>query len=161
MHPSMKIVCCLLFTCLLAVPVNADFDAVGAAKGLIGQLDPINIALGPLIDDAISKGNYALAQRLDQLRAIIQEALFNLNEIAQARIKQVDQAAMNRITQLQTVANQQIGMLNYIASGPITQIDNATEARIKQLGDTAGNLVEALPIPISALVDVPPTGFAV
>jgi len=160
MRPALRLLCCLLIGSLLSGPSNAQFDPIGAAKGLIGQLNPVNLALGPLIDDAISKGNYALAQRLDQLQSIIQEALFNLNEIAEGRIKQVDQAAMNRITQMQTVANQQSGMLNDIISGRIKDIDTATEARIKQLGDTAGNLVEALPIPISALVDVPPTGFA-
>jgi len=119
------------------------------------------LALGPLVDDAISKANYALAAQLEHLRAIINEALYNLDQIANQRIAQIDDAAKNRIAQLQTVANQQMGMLNDIVSGRITQIDSATEARIKQLGDTAGALVESLPIPVAAMIDVPPTGFSV
>lgn len=72
----------LMFWTLLS---HGTAQGADKAVSLVNQLNPINIALGPLIDDAISDGNEALAQRLEQLRKIIQETLFNRNKIIQDR----------------------------------------------------------------------------
>jgi len=139
---------------------QADIDVSGQAQGLVGQLNPVNLALGPLVDDAISKGNVALAQRLEQLRAIIQEALFTLDQIATKQITKVNADAEARIQQLQDDVNQNQLLFHSILDGTINKINDATYQRILQTGDTTGNLIQSLPIPASPVPDVPPTGFA-
>jgi hypothetical protein len=139
---------------------QADLDLSGPARGLVGQLNPVNVALGPVVDDAISKGNVALAQRLEQLRAIIQEALFTLDQIATKQVTKVNADTDGRIKELQDYANQNQLLFQSIINGTITQVDDATYKRILQAGDTTGNLIQSLPIPADPLPDVPPTGFA-
>lgn len=155
-----RLLCIVLLVAQLT-PARADIDPIGQAKGLIGQLNPVNLALGPLVDDAISKGNAALAERLEQLRAIIQEALFTLDQIATKQVTKLNADAEARIKQLQDDVNQNQLLFKSILDGTITQINDAAYKRILQAGDTAGNLIQSLPIPASPLPDVPSTGFSI
>jgi hypothetical protein len=153
----------LLVLTILINPIEARAsvlsDAAAQAQNLIGELNPINLALGPLINDAIARGDDALRQRLEQLHAIIQEALFTLNQIAQQRIEQVNQDVIARLQQLQQITNQSIEQLNALAQGRITQIDSSLQARITQMGDATANVIASLPIPIEPLLNVGPTGI--
>jgi hypothetical protein len=156
-----RILACLLLLGGTVSTIHADLDVAQQASALIGTLNPVNLALGPLVDNAISSGNFALAQRLEQLRAIIQESLYTLDQIAQKRITQVNADAEGRIKQLQDAVNQNQLLFNSILSKNIEKVDDVSYKRIQQLGDTTGNLIQALPIPASPLPDVPGTGFAV
>lgn len=157
-------ICTLLCVALLLVQMpaaRADIDLSETAKALVGQLNPVNMALGPLVDDAISKGNAALAQRLEQLRAVIQEALFTLDQIATKQVTKMNADTEARIRQLQDDVNQNQLLFQSILNGTISQVDDAAYKRILQAGDTTGNLIQSLPVPANPLPDVPPTGFAI
>src|SRR5580700_11670752 len=144
-----RILACLLLLGGTVSTIHADLDVAQQASALIGTLNPVNLALGPLVDNAISSGNFALAQRLEQLRAIIQESLYTLDQIAQKRITQVNADAEGRIKQLQDAVNQNQLLFNSILSKNIEKVDDVSYKRIQQLGDTTGNLIQALPIPAS------------
>jgi hypothetical protein len=69
---AIRIVLCFALLVTSEHSARAGVDLSESAKGLLGQLNPVNLALGPLVDDAVAKGNVAVAQRLEQLRATIQ-----------------------------------------------------------------------------------------
>jgi len=66
-------------------------NPIDDAKNLIGLLNPLSLALGPLIDKAAAAGDSVLQQRLEQLNGIIQLSLFTLNQIVQQRVEDIDQ----------------------------------------------------------------------
>lgn len=139
---------------------NVVSDAASQAQNLIGQLNPINLALGPLIDDAVSDGNAALAQRLEQLRNIIEEVLFNLNKIITDATTTLNSDAAARLDQLNKDVSSNLQLFQSIASGQTEKLNDAAEQRIQQFGNTTANLVAALPIPSQPLPNVPNMGFS-
>jgi hypothetical protein len=159
---AQKIIGLVLILCLVIPRVYASPspDVAGEARNLFNQLSPMNALLGPLVDNAISSGNDALAERLEQLRNIIQEALFNLNKIITDATIRVNSDAEGRLNQLSQKVNENLQLLNSIVSGQVSAIDQATEMRIDQIKDATDQLVEALPIPVQPLPNVPRTGFA-
>jgi len=152
----------LLLMCVGPRPVGSEPhpDAGGDAKALVNQLSPINLALGPLIDRAVSDGNDALAQRLEQLRSIIQEALFTLNKIITDATMNVNSDAAGRLEDLNGYVQDNLATFNGIAQGTVDALDESAKSRIDQLGDKAGNLVLALPIPGQPLPNVPDKGYS-
>ena len=149
---------CLLLTIGVG-PSRADGNPLADAKSLVSQLNPINLALGPLIDQAVSDGNAALAQRLEQLRNIIEEALFNLNKIITDATITLNSDAEARLDQLNKDVSSNLQLFQAIAAGQTDQLNDAAEQRIQQFGNTTANLVAALPIPSQPLPNVPSTGF--
>lgn len=152
----------LLLVCVGPRPVGSEPhpDVAGDAKALVNQLSPINLALGPLIDRAVSDGNDALAQRLEQLRSIIQEALFTLNKIITDATINVNSDAAARLEDLNGYVQDNLATFNGIAQGTVDALNESAKSRIDQLGDKAGNLVLALPIPGQPLPNVPDKGYS-
>lgn len=150
----------LLFLLVAPSSSNSAPDAGSEARGLFNQLNPINALLGPLVDNAIASGNDALAQRLEQLRNIIQEALYNLNKIITDSTIRINSDAEGRLNQLNRQVGDNLELLNSIASGQVEVINDDMESRINQIKDATNQLVEALPIPAQPLPNVPPTGFS-
>jgi hypothetical protein len=154
------LVSCVLVAALLSPPsttlvwAQSGADVTKEASNLYNTLNPINIALGPLIDRAASDADSVLQARLEQLHGIIQEALYTLDQIAKTRIEQINQDTKERLDQLQAATSQAIQQLNDLAGDRITQIDDSLQARIDQLGNAAGNLVASLPIPIEPILNV-------
>jgi hypothetical protein len=159
------LVSCVLVAALLAPPsatlawAQSGADVTKEASNLYNTLNPINIALGPLIDRAASDADSVLQARLEQLHGIIQEALYTLDQIAKTRIEQINQDTKDRLNQLQAATSQAIQQLNDLAADRITQIDDSMQARIDQLGNAAGNLVASLPIPIEPILNVGTQGI--
>ena len=141
-------------------PAGADGNALDQAKSLVRSLNPINLALGPLIDQAVSDGNSALAQRLEQLRSIIQEALFNLNKIIMDATTTLNSDTAARLDQLNNAVSSNLQLFQAIASGQTDALNTDAEQRIQQFGNTTANLVAALPVPSQPLPNVPNTGFS-
>jgi hypothetical protein len=141
-------------------PQHAAADAGSDARAILNQLNPINLALGPLIDHAISSSNDALAQRLEQLRGIIQETLFNVNKIVNDATINANSDAAGRLAELNRYVQNNLATFNGVVNGSIDALDQSTKARIDQLGDRAGNLVLALPIPAQPLPNVPGEGYS-
>jgi hypothetical protein len=152
--------CIFLLLTIAGRPAGADGNPLAQAQGLVGSLNPINLALGPLIDQAISDGNTALAQRLEQLRSIIQEALFNLNKIIKDATITLNSDAEARLEQLNRDVSSNLQLFQAIAAGQTDMLNDAAEQRIQQFGNTTANLVAALPIPSQPLPNVPATGFS-
>src|SRR5882724_8394644 len=75
--------------CLAAGPSPEQIAA--EATQVIGKYNALGLAATPLIDHAIDKGNDALEQRLEQLNAIIQSAIFNLNQVLKERMQDADE----------------------------------------------------------------------
>lgn len=164
--PLVRNLCVLLLVASLTLSPPTSQADVGTdiktqATSLYNTLNPINIALGPLIDRAAQDGDAVLQQRLEQLHGILQEALSTLDEIAKKRIEQLNQDVKNRLDQLQAATGQAIDQLNALAEGRISQIDDALEARIDQLGSAAGNVVASLPIPIEPIMNVGTRGITI
>jgi hypothetical protein len=149
----------LLLICVSPQPAVGD---VGKdAQALAGQLNPINVALGPLIDRAISDGNDALAQRLEQLRSIIQEALFNVNKIISDATININSDAAGRLADLNGYVQVNLATFKGIADGSIDALNENAKQRIDQLSNNAANLVMALPIPAQPLPNVPNNGYSI
>jgi hypothetical protein len=152
------------FLTLLLICVSPRFavaDVGKDARALEDQLNPINVALGPLIDRAISDGNDALAQRLEQFRSIIQEALFNVNKIISDATININSDAAGRLAQLNGYVQSNLETFKGIANGSIDALNKDTRQRIEQLSNNAANLVLALPIPAQPLPNVPNNGYSV
>jgi hypothetical protein len=143
-----------------ARPADASPDPAKEAQALFNQLNPINDSLGPLVDNAIASGNQALAQRLEQLRNIIEEALYNLNNIITDSTIRINADAEGRINQLSAKVTDNLQLLDAIAHGQVTDINADAENRINQIRDATNGLVEALPIPAQPLPNVPSNGFS-
>jgi hypothetical protein len=112
--PIKKIVACIFITLLCLISPTASADVADDAKGLIAQLNPINLALGPLIDRAAADGNAVLQQRLEQLNGIIQLALFSLNQIATQRMNDLDAKTRQQIAELNRYVSTNLLQFNYI-----------------------------------------------
>jgi hypothetical protein len=126
------------------------------AQNMINTLNPINEALGPLIDSA----NSDLRDRLEQLRGIIGEALTNLNAIIKDSTIRLNSDGEQRLNQLNSHLRDNLDLLNGIASHRITQIDKAAQARIDQLETATDQLAESLPIGMQPLPKAPAHGYA-
>jgi hypothetical protein len=114
-RPSRKLVLvCLVVALLCTNPPTTSADAIDDAKGLVGQLNPISLALGPLIDRAAADGNAVLQQRLEQLNGIIQLALYSLNQIATQRMNDLDAKARQQISELNKYVSTNLLQFNYI-----------------------------------------------
>jgi hypothetical protein len=140
-------------------PVQAQTTVVQEATNLFNTLNPINIALGPLIDRAVADGDSALQARLEQLHGIIQEALYTLDQIAKTRIEQINQDTKDRLNQLQGAISQTLSQLNELVGDRIATINDDLQARIDQLGAAAGNLIASLPIPVEPVLNVGSQGI--
>lgn len=115
LRPSRKkLVACIIIALLCSNTPAASADVIDDAKGLIAQLNPINVALGPLIDRAAADGNAVLQQRLEQLNGIIQLALYSLNQIATQRINDIDAKARQQIIDLNKYVSTNLLQFNYI-----------------------------------------------
>ena len=151
----------LLVLLLICMPPQRAVADVGSdAHALADQLNPINVALGPLIDHAISSGNDALAQRLEQLRSIIQEALFNVNKIISDATINLNSDAAGRLAELNRYVQDNLATFKGIADGSIDALNQDAKQRIDQLSNNAANLVLALPIPAQPLPNVPSDGYS-
>jgi hypothetical protein len=148
----------LLLVCVS--PLNAAVDVAKEARSIQDELNPVNQALGPLIDRAISDGNDALAQRLEQLRGIIQEALSSVNKIVTDATININSDAEGRLSQLNMYLQNNLDTFKGIADGSIDALNKDAADRIDQLSNNIGNLVEALPIPTQPLPNVPRMGYS-
>jgi hypothetical protein len=143
---------CIVIPCPNA---NAQ-DFRTEAQNMINTLNPINEALGPLIDSA----NNDLRDRLEQLRGIIGEALTNLNAIIKDSTIRLNSDGEQRLNQLNGHLRDSLDLLNGIASHRITQIDQAAQARIDQLEIATDQFAESLPISMQPLPKAPAHGYA-
>jgi hypothetical protein len=141
-------------------PLRAAADVGKDAQNIANELNPLNQALGPLIDRAISDGNDALAQRLEQLRSIIQEALLTVNKIISDATININSDAEGRLEQLNRYLGDNLDTFKGIADGSVDALNKHAADRIDQLSNNIGNVVEALPIPAQPLPNVPRTGFS-
>jgi hypothetical protein len=144
----------MLCIALNGVPVFPATTPADTARDLIKMLNPVSLALTPLIDDAIAKADSKLQQRLLQLQAIITEALQQLNDIAEQRIVQVDKDASNRLEQLKTEVYNSQAMFNSIVARNIRTADDIAAKRVLDLQDKVGNLIAGLPIPIEPHINI-------
>jgi hypothetical protein len=142
-------------------PLYAQGDVIQQAQTIVNNLNPINQALGPLIDRAVADGNDALAARLQQLQSIIQEALASLDAILDKRISQLDDVAKNRIAQLTDATNSALAQLNALVDGTVNGLDAALAQRIDQLQGAVGNTVASLPLPTEPIITVGPQGITI
>lgn len=126
------------------------------AQNMINTLNPINEALGPLIDSA----NNDVRDRLEQLRGIIGEALTNLNAIIKDSTIRLNADGEKRLSQLNDHLRDNLDLLNGIASGRIKQIDKAAQDRIDQLETATDQFAESLPIAMQPLPKAPAHGYS-
>lgn len=159
-HRTAVAVWLVIFHLATAFPARAD--PIEDAAAIVSQLSPIGPAIGPLIDRAIAKGDKALADRLQQLHTIIQEALATADAIAQRRIGDVDERLSARLTQLRVTVDQSLVQLQRLIRGDIEVADTALQARIAQLQADVGNVVAAVDfVAVDPLVSVGPNGLSV
>jgi hypothetical protein len=135
---------------------HAQMDYRTEAQNMINTLNPINQALGPLIDSA----NNDMRDRLEQLRGIIGEALTNLHAILKDTTIRVNADGEARLKQFNDHLRDNLDLLNKIASGQITVLDAAAKARIDQFEVATDQFTESLPIDMQPLPKVPGHGFA-
>lgn len=139
------------------VPLTAKAqDFRQEAQNTINTLNPVNRALGPLIDQA----NNDARDRLEQLRGIIGEAITNLNQLIKDRTIQLNADGEARLKQVNDLVAHNLDLFNGIVSGRITQINDAAEARINQIETATDQFAEALPISMQPLPKAPAHGFA-
>jgi hypothetical protein len=147
----------VVFPCSAAGP--APDEIASAATKAIGTLSPLSIALGPLISQAIDKGNEALQQRLDQLNGIIQSALFNLNQILKENLQDADEKVRRQRMEAIREADRLAQQIKNVINVSIDQLDESLKNNIASFNDGLGNIVAALPIPTVPLVNVRPPGL--
>jgi hypothetical protein len=70
-----------------------------------------------------------MAQRLEQLRSIIQEALFSLNKIITDATTTVNSDAAARLDQLNKDVSSNLQLFQAIADGQTDKLNDATEQR--------------------------------
>jgi len=152
-----KILAVVVLLCLI-IPSSAAHaqDYKTEAQNMVNLLNPVNDALGPLIDQA----NNDMRDRLEQLRGIIGEALTNLNQIIKDRTIQLNSDGEARLNQLNSHLRDSLDLLNGITSHRITQIDKAAQDRIDQLEKATDQFAESLPIGMQPLPKSPAHGFA-
>lgn len=148
---------------LLCFPISPALGGtVEDAQSIISQLSPINLALGPLIDRAISKGDDALAKRLRQFQEIIQETLATADAIAGRRISDLDSRAQNRLGDVRNTVSDSIGQFRDVVDGRVTIVDERVQQRIRQVQTELGGTVEAINwLAVDPVVDIGPEGISV
>jgi hypothetical protein len=108
----------IIIACVLLVlsPINlrASQNPIDDAKSLAQQLNPISLALGPLIDQAAAQADGVLQRRLEQLNGVIQLALYSLNQIATQKIDSVDAATRQQIIDVNGYVSTNLLRFNYI-----------------------------------------------
>lgn len=143
---------CVVIHCSVANALDFRTDA----QNTINTLNPVNQALGPLIDQA----NNDARDRLEQLRAIIGEAITNLNQLIKDRTIQLNSDGEARLKQVNDLVANNLDLFHGIVAGTITQINDAAEARIGQIETATDQFAEALPISMQPLPKSPAHGFA-
>ncbi len=161
-RPLTSVGVALVLLALLIGPPNAAAGTFDDAQDVINQLNPINLALGPLIDRAIARGDEALARRLQQLQEIIQQALATADAILARRIADVDGRAQNRLSQLAKTIDDSIGQLNGVINDTIPILDERVQQRIRQMQTDFGQLIEAINwLNIDPVVNLGPEGMSI
>jgi hypothetical protein len=149
---AVVVLLCIVIACSSA----SAQDYKTEAQNMINTLNPVNEALGPLIDSA----NNDLRDRLEQLRGIIGEALVNLNAIVKDSTIRLNADGEARLNQLNNHLRENLDLLNGIESHRITQIDQAAQARIDQFETATDQFAESLPIGMQPLPKAPAHGYA-
>ncbi len=76
---------------LFVPPPSYSQDLFSLAAGALAKYGPLAILAGGLLDHAIGKADAALAERLRQVQAIIDAAIFNLNQALKERVQDLDE----------------------------------------------------------------------
>jgi hypothetical protein len=147
---------------ILALPLcaSASGNPIADAKALAAQLNPISIALGPLIDQAAGDVNGVLEQRLIQLNGIIQLALNTLNQIAQQRIQDIDEKTRQQITEINRLVSQNLLQFNYIIGKNLNDVNTYLGNNIDKFNfGVANNIASIKLLNTVPLINVGPTGL--
>jgi hypothetical protein len=127
---------------------------LSGASSTLSNLSPLSVAANALLGSAIDKGNDALAERLRQAQGIIDSAIFNLNQILQERVQDLDEKVrvqrMETINELNRLSQQMTNTLGV----SIDQLDTVLSQNITGLQNALGNSIASLPIPTQPLVNV-------
>jgi hypothetical protein len=128
----------------LVSPPQCHADAIQDSDKLLSQLNPVTGALDGLIGEAADKGNAVLQQQLEHLRAIIKEAIFDLDQVAKKRGDQLDESAVKDITLLNQYVQQNLVQFDALVGKHLDQIDQATYDRINQFNFGLANVLASI-----------------
>lgn len=126
---------------LYGMPSNNPIDD---AKNLSNQLNPLSLALGPLIDRAAEDANNVLQQRLEQLNGIIQLTLFTLNQIAQQKIDDIDQKTRQQIIDLNAYVSRDLLQFNAIIGKNLSDVDRILSDNLDKFNFGTANTIATI-----------------
>jgi hypothetical protein len=122
------------------------------AKQLGDQLNPLSLAIDPLIDHAASDGNAVAQEQLEHVRAIAHSELDHLKEIEDGAISASNDAARKAILLFFKNVRSSITQIGDILDEERNGLNSNIEARISQL-EVLGNVVDGLPMNVDPVVD--------
>ncbi len=128
----------------LAFPPQTRADVIDDSDKLLSQLNPITGALDGLVGEAADKGNAVLQQQLEHLRAIIKEAIFDLDQVVKKRGEQLDEAAVKDISLLNQYVQQNLVQFDALVGKRLDQIDQTMYDRINQFNFGLANVLASI-----------------
>jgi len=140
----LKKLCVLLLVFVIPLYGTPSSNPIDDAKNLIGLLNPLSLALGPLIDKAAAAGDSVLQQRLEQLNGIIQLSLFTLNQIVQQRVEDIDQKTRQQIIDLNTYVSRDLLQFNSIIDKNLQQVDKILSGNLDKFNFGIANNIASI-----------------
>jgi len=136
-------------------------DLLTTVKQTIGSLSPVAVGLQSLVDDAIAKGNQALADRLSQLQAIINGALFSLQTMINYGIDKLDTSMQSQLRVLNANAQQLVAKFSVLSRSTLEQAQSYLQDDLDKLQSTFGNSIAQINfLNTTPILNVPKDGFS-
>jgi hypothetical protein len=136
-------------------------DLLGLAGAALAKYGPLAILAGGLFDHAIEKGEAALAELLRQVQAIIDAAIFNLNQALKERVQDIDEKVRMQREEAVRSLDRLADSLNGLLQGDLDQIDRKLKLQIRDIRNSVDNTLSSLPIPVKPLVNLDEDGMSV
>src|SRR5437868_2651664 len=114
-------------------------DLFSLAAAALTKYGPLAILAGGLLDHAIEKADAALAERLRQVQAIIDAAIFNLNQALKERVQDLDEKVRRQRVEAVRSLDQLADNINSMLQGDLDQVDRKLKARIRDIRGSIDN----------------------
>jgi hypothetical protein len=117
---------------LLVAPPTCKADVFSDSDQLLVQLNPVSAAVDGVIGEAASKGDAMLQKQLEHLRGVINQALFDLDQVPKKRGEGMDEAAVKDITMLNNYVKSDLVQFDALVGKHLNPLDKTLYKRINQ-----------------------------
>jgi hypothetical protein len=155
---------CLSIICAsVPTPANAQVPGLAASTALnAAGLGALAVGVHGLVNDSISEANKDLEDRLRQLEAIVNSALFSLTMAINYGIDKLDAAMQANLRVLNDNAQQLLARFGALTKATLAQAQAYLTDDINQAGNALGNAVAQVNfLNTTPVLNVPKNGIAI